>query len=462
VSGEGKKNAALMKACQDGDKEDVLQALKPGRNLLGQKLPAADINHQDEYGRTPLMRASDNNRYDFVELLLEKGARIDITTRVGTALHYAARYDYRKIVELLLERGAPLDAKDANGLTPLSHACRGGYDGVVAMLLKKGADANAVNNAGETALMICAQKKECGAALKLLLAHGARARAVDAKGQNALMLAACQGMCSAVPLFLEHGLDINAKRSDGRTALMIAVGNKNAVMMAFLLDRGASIGERDNEGNAALHLAAYNEDFASLSILLERGADINARNSVGITALMIAAEKGTAKIVETLLERGAATDIRDAQGMTAADKGKTDEIRRLIRSHFKDTARPAASVAGSGSAALAKDGLDASQAEHWRPIGDYAIDHVLAGPDSPKILSNIFNFASRQYVSTCRNTATGLQEASHIGNLDDFPNQELVRQGRQKLLEMGKNPPSYGAIEKPLPAGLTKGGKASL
>lgn len=102
----------------------------------------ADPNHaMPETGETPLHSAlcnTDRLRYDLVlEVLLAAGADPNRATKPGvetdsfmrdcrtygeTPLHRAAAFGGERTIQLLLDAGAALDAKDANGDSPLSWA----------------------------------------------------------------------------------------------------------------------------------------------------------------------------------------------------------------------------------------------------------------------------------------------------------------------------------------------------
>lgn len=69
----------------------------------------------------------------------------------NSALHRAAAYGSREAAESLLRAGAAVDARNADGATPLIRAARWGHDDVAAVLLAHGAQAAAADNAGRTA-----------------------------------------------------------------------------------------------------------------------------------------------------------------------------------------------------------------------------------------------------------------------------------------------------------------------
>lgn len=68
----------------------------------------ADVNHQDELGRTPLLTcAYHNNRTDLIQFLIANGADIEISDEnENTALHYAAIRGSKDIAYFLIKQGA--------------------------------------------------------------------------------------------------------------------------------------------------------------------------------------------------------------------------------------------------------------------------------------------------------------------------------------------------------------------
>ena len=89
---------------------------------------------------------------------LDGGGRADATyERRGvsgiTLLMGAAHQGHERVVELLLRRGAKVNLKDSKGGTALMLAAHYGNERVVELLLQHGAEVNLQNSIGDTALM---------------------------------------------------------------------------------------------------------------------------------------------------------------------------------------------------------------------------------------------------------------------------------------------------------------------
>ena len=80
------------------------------------------------------------------------------TVPTSHALHLAASNGHIETTELLIANGADVNAKDANGNTPLHNAASNGHDGTTSMLIIERAHVNAKNTDGLTPLDLAASK----------------------------------------------------------------------------------------------------------------------------------------------------------------------------------------------------------------------------------------------------------------------------------------------------------------
>ena len=91
---------------------------------------------------------------------LEDGGRADATCERGgvsgvTLLMFAARKGHERVVELLLQRGAEINLQSSEGVTALMDAAGNGHERVVDLLIRRGAEINLQSDGG-TALMMAA------------------------------------------------------------------------------------------------------------------------------------------------------------------------------------------------------------------------------------------------------------------------------------------------------------------
>jgi ankyrin repeat protein len=106
----------------------------------------AEVNVRDSDGRTALelVAANSRSKRDIAKLLLDNKADVNIKDNVGrTALHYAAAHGSKEVVELLLTTNADINAKGYHNLTPLHYATMNGRIDIVELLLTKGVEVNA-------------------------------------------------------------------------------------------------------------------------------------------------------------------------------------------------------------------------------------------------------------------------------------------------------------------------------
>jgi ankyrin repeat protein len=95
----------------------------------------ANVNSQDQRGRSPLIAAVLMNRLDSAGLLLAAGADINHRDRHGqTALFHAADGGFFKLAKLLLERGADPALASDSGITPMQVAADKSFPNVAQIL----------------------------------------------------------------------------------------------------------------------------------------------------------------------------------------------------------------------------------------------------------------------------------------------------------------------------------------
>ncbi|CAD6214595.1 unnamed protein product [Miscanthus lutarioriparius] len=193
----------LFRAAESGDAA-AFASLSPaslslrnedGRSLLhvvlalaqcGGDAAASVLNAKDEEGWAPIHSAASSGNSQIIDILLERGADVNLVTDGGrTALHYATSKGRLNIAEKLIAHGANVNKKDKFGCTPLHRAASTGNAELCEFLIEEGAEVDAVDKTGQTPLMhavICENK---GVAL-LLIRHGADVDVEDKEGYTVL------------------------------------------------------------------------------------------------------------------------------------------------------------------------------------------------------------------------------------------------------------------------------------
>lgn len=143
--------AGVASALDDGaaidEKIDGMTALyiacEEGRLDLAELLISrgADVNLPVKFQRTPLYAANKGGYADVVKLLLDSGANPNQLTKSQTPLHFAAEIGCLQCAMHLVAAGAEVNALTPNGSPPIHLAKRNSHEDVVAYLQGHGAGA---------------------------------------------------------------------------------------------------------------------------------------------------------------------------------------------------------------------------------------------------------------------------------------------------------------------------------
>jgi hypothetical protein len=175
----------LITAAEQGDAATVLRLLEAGAN----------INGQDERGRTPVMAATHGQHAETVKVLLEAGADVNIRDkRLDNPFLYAGAEGLLDILKLTIDAGAdPTLTNRFGGVAVIPASERGHVEVVRELLTRTKINVNHVNNLGWTALLEAI----------ILSDGGPRHQEI-------------------VQLLIEHRADVNLPDKDGVTPLQHA------------------------------------------------------------------------------------------------------------------------------------------------------------------------------------------------------------------------------------------------
>ncbi len=185
------------------------RAARRRMGLLGATLLLVSLAGSVEAQDGGLIAAARQGDADAVEALLARGADPNPARGDGmTALHLAALEGHPDVVATLLEAGAEVGATTRIGAyTPLHLASQGGHGAVVRALLENGADAALpTTNSGTTPLHLASRVLDGEEAVAALLEYGADVNAREGSvGQTPLMFAAAYNRTPAIQVLLKHG-----------------------------------------------------------------------------------------------------------------------------------------------------------------------------------------------------------------------------------------------------------------
>ncbi|TQV97270.1 G-protein beta WD-40 repeats containing protein [Cordyceps javanica] len=339
-----------------------------GRNHRGivEFLLESGIRGYDE----GLVVASELGYPRVVDILLEKGAKVNARGKYNTALEAASYNGHKEIVATLLRNGANISLPDEDENTlhnallgggrygnALQVACsRKGCQEIVKTLLEEGADANAQGGVYGSALQAASSKEGCLEAVETLLENGADANAQGGHYGHPLQAASRAGYREVVNALIQHGADVNAQGGLHSNALQAASYNGHREVVETLLEKGARVNAQGGRYGNALQVASSNGHREVVETLLEKGAQVNAQGGFFGNALQAASYHGHREVVETLLEKGAQVNAQGGFYGNALQAASPNGHREVVETLLEKGAQ-GLKTEPKGMLQLGKDGV---------------------------------------------------------------------------------------------------------
>ncbi len=254
-----------------------------------------------------------------------------------------------------------VNARQADGSTPLQWAAFRGDVDEAKRLIAAGADVNATNNYGINAMLLAADIASTEL-IQLLLKHGVDPETANADGETPLHLVARAGNIEAARALLKAGAKVDPREKFGeQTPLMWAVVRRHPAMVDFLLEQGADVNARsavrdyqrvataesrakslDRGGFTPLLYAARENCRECVDVLLRHGADVNLPDPSGVVPMVIAMINGNTDIARRLIEAGADVNQWDIYGqaplhVAIANMGGGRNVNPLDADHPQQT-----------------------------------------------------------------------------------------------------------------------------
>ncbi|KAI3911495.1 hypothetical protein MKW98_010382 [Papaver atlanticum] len=224
VDGDGRGSLAFAAA---GGRVDVCRYLLEELNL--------DVDVKDDEGVTPLSYGAVKGHLNTVEYLLEKGANPDGSndpdSTTNTPLHYPVLGGDREIQTMLLSKGICINVATRSG-TALSYAALLCQIDAVKVLLDHHADPNVVLFGVVTPLTSTIAINSLPI-MDLLLKAGAYPNA-KSSGFAPLIYAVIYGATEFIVRLLEAGADPNVTNNDGMTAVEMAARDGKSEIVEIL------------------------------------------------------------------------------------------------------------------------------------------------------------------------------------------------------------------------------------
>jgi ankyrin repeat protein len=227
----------------------------------------ADVNQTTHYGWTPLLTATQNRHYKLAAFLLDHGADPNLANHGGWDPLYLAvdnrnieggdypvrtpDMDHFDFIKLLVAKGANVNARIC-GKASTATTCKGDSTETRTIFTMQW-----LYEDGATPFLRAAQSGDVEL-MKFLLAHGADPKIKTTQGETALAVASGIGWVEgvtfewspeenveAVKMCLDLGIDPNAADDQGRTALHGAAHKGRVKVIQMLADAGAKLDAHD-------------------------------------------------------------------------------------------------------------------------------------------------------------------------------------------------------------------------
>jgi ankyrin repeat protein len=262
---------ALHAACSKGSLDAV-------KWLLEKK---ANVNMPGGKHGTTVCRAVENEKdaEEKVRLLREKRAYIDfVKENQPTALQRATYKANATLIDLLLNKGANVNLTGGDLDTPLNAAILGGVRlATISTMLANGADTSKTGIGGQSPVHVAATSDRVDV-LQVMVSAVADPLSRDTDGQSALMHGVVNRSADVVNYLLANNVfDVSEADAKVQTPLIVATVLGSKAIVNMLVERGFSkpeiLNAQDYEGKTALANAASLDYLEIVRKLVDSGAD---------------------------------------------------------------------------------------------------------------------------------------------------------------------------------------------
>ena len=247
-------------------------------------------NVEDTEHNALINKAIENDQYEIVKYLIQKGANL----YSHDSLDLAIKRGQLSIVQLFVENYYILDS-----VGPLITAIDNKKNDIAKYLIEMGIPIENENDNTNTTLIKAIENEMSDVAL-LLIEKGANISAINWKNDSVLILAIEMCLSKVAIALINKGVDVNTVNLFGDTPLLKALEKKLIDVALLLIESGENVNEVNLYGIPVITICARNGYYEIIQKLIEHGVNANAKDENGQTALEIAKEKGFNNIVDIL------------------------------------------------------------------------------------------------------------------------------------------------------------------
>lgn len=272
----------------------------------------ADLEMRNFLGETPLLEATDTNP-QIVKFLIERGANLHVTRRFDSVLSCVCMYmpekygdEKTELIEFLLQKGCDPNTHIGRHEEPLIFTIvRNCQNSLLLPFIQAGLDLNIKHRDKRKSLLHWAIKHENFEALETFLKSGVDVNIKDEEGDTPLHETVGNDFTNpemaifVIKKLLQFNADVNAKDYANYTPLHIAVILQNKRVMDLLLTSGADPNSLDDVERSPIMLNIITNDNAELTDdIIHAGGDLSYIFPSGHTAMHVAAWHGHPRQVQ--------------------------------------------------------------------------------------------------------------------------------------------------------------------
>nr|XP_029722566.1 uncharacterized protein LOC109416384 [Aedes albopictus] len=283
----------------EGDQRHIVQLLlEKGADV---NIRDAKLNSDTPISAKPPLHFSLFGNKGAEDIIIKGNVNIGALTHENcTPLHLACLNGHKEIVEILIRRKANIDALALENSTPLHLACLNGHKEVVEILIKEKANVDTLDERKLTPLHFACHKghKEV---VEVLIREEANIDALAFENFTPFHLACLNGHKEVVKVLIREKANIEALALENCTPLHLACLHGHKEVAEILIREKANIDALELKNCTPLHLACLNGHKEVVEILIRGKANIDAMALENYTPLHLACQNGQKEVVKVLV-----------------------------------------------------------------------------------------------------------------------------------------------------------------